>query len=124
MRRTWIYERGRWVETRDPFQEFFEDFDEELGRLGFESASYLRFGDENRFHVEVYEAGDSVTVQAIEGPVEVEFLVTINLSSDWHRVFVVDLPSLVQLVGELRPMLASAREVLDFEEFEERQKGR
>ena len=114
--RTWIYERGRWVEARDPFREEFEDFGGELERLGFERQEALGFGSRHgsSASVRVYEAQEVATVEAVEGPVDVEFLVWVSTSTRWHPVFVVDLPSLVQLAGELRPMLASEPEKTGF----------
>ena len=114
--RTWIYERGRWVEARDPFREEFDDLGGELERLGFERQEALDFGSRHgsSASVRVYEAQDVATVEAVEGPVDVEFLVSVNTSTRRYPVFVVDLPSLAQLIGELRPMLASEREMKDF----------
>jgi hypothetical protein len=42
--RTWIYERGRWVEARYPFREDFDDLGEEIERLGFERQGALNIG--------------------------------------------------------------------------------
>jgi hypothetical protein len=65
----------------------------------------------------VYEAQeDIVTVEAVEGPVDVEFLVSVNTPTRRYPVFVVDLPSPVQLMGELHPMLASEPEKTDSRE--------
>ncbi len=116
--RTWIYERGRWVEARDPFREEFDDLGGELERLGFERQETLSFGsrDGSSASVRVYEAQDIATIDAVEGPVDVEFLVSVSTPTRRYPVFVVDLPSLAQLIGELRPMLASEREMMDFRE--------
>ena len=117
--RTWIYERGRWVEAPYPFREEFDDLGGELKRLGFERQEALGFGSRHgsSASVRVYEAQEDIaTVEAVEGPVDVEFLVSVNTPTRRYPVFVVDLPSLVQLMGELRPMLASEREKTDFRE--------
>ena len=113
--RTWIYERGRWVEARDPFREEFDDLGQELERLGFERQEALHFGNRHgsSASVRVYEAQDVATVDAVEGPVDVDFLVSVNTPRRRYPVFVVDLPSLVQLMGELRPMLAGEPEKTD-----------
>ena len=112
--RTWIYERGRWVEARYPFREDFDDLGEEIERQ-----EALNFGSRHgsSASVRVYEAQeDIVTVETVEGPVDVEFLVSVNTPTRRYPVFVVDLPSLVQLMGELRPMLASEPEKTDSRE--------
>ena len=73
--RTWIYERGRWVEARYPFREDFDDLGEEIERQ-----EALNFGSRHgsSASVRVYEAQeDIVTVEAVEGPVDVEFLVSV-----------------------------------------------
>ena len=62
----------------------------------------------------MYEAQDIATVDAVEGPVDAQFLVSMSTSTRRYPVFVVDLPSLVQLMSELRPMLASEPEKVDF----------
>jgi hypothetical protein len=104
--RAWVYERGRWVTTRNPFLEGPEDSKEGLELLGFERHEALKLGDPYGFSVKVYEARDIVEVEAVEGPTEVEFLVTMETHLRWYPVFVVDLPSLAHLMAELRPMLA------------------
>ena len=106
--RTWIHERGRWVEAPYPFREELDDLGGELERLSFGS----RHG--SSASVRVYEAQEDIaTVEAVEGPVDVEFLVSVNTPTRRYPVFVVDLPSLVQLMGELRPMLAGEPEKSD-----------
>jgi hypothetical protein len=114
--RAWIYERGRWVEARYPFREEFDDLGRELERLGFERHETLSFGSRHgsSLSVRVYEAQDIATLDAVEGPVDVEFLVSVSTATRRYPVFVVDLPSLVQLMSELHPMLASEREKADF----------
>ena len=73
--RAWVYERGRWVETRNPFGERSNSPTEERERLGFECHEALKLGDPYGFSGRVYEAEDTVGVDAVEGPTEVEFLV-------------------------------------------------
>jgi hypothetical protein len=105
--RAWVYERGRWLEARNPLVgEGSNNPAEELQRLGFERHEALKLGDPYGFSVRVYEAEDSVGVDAVEGPTEVEFLVTLETRLRWYPVFVADLPSLTHLLGELRPILA------------------
>ena len=104
--RAWVYERGRWVETRNPFGERSNNPTEERERLGFERHEALKLGDPYGFSVRVYEAEDTVGVDAVEGPTEVEFLVMMETHLRWYPVFVADLPSLTHLLGELRPMLS------------------
>ena len=117
--RTWIYERGRWVEARYPFREGFDDLGGELERLGVERQEALGFGSRrgSSASVRVYEAlEDIAAVEAVEGPVDVGFLVSVNTPTHQYPVFVVVPPYLVQLMGELRPMLASEPEKSDFED--------
>jgi hypothetical protein len=104
--RAWVYERRRWVEAGNPFGEGSHNPTEELKRLGFEHHEALKLGDSYGFSVRVYEAEDTVNVDAVEGPTEVEFLVTMETHLRWYPVFVADLPSLAHLLGELQPMLS------------------
>ena len=104
--RAWVYERGRWVEARNPLEDGSNNPAEELERLGFERHEALKLGDPYGFSVRVYEAEDTVGVDAAEGPTEVEFLVTLETHLRWYPVFVADLPSLTHLLGELRPILS------------------
>lgn len=117
--RTWIYERGRWVEARYPFREEFDDLGGELERLGFERQEAPGFRQPAR----IVRVGTGVRGarrhrdgRGSRGPVDVEFLVSVNTPTRRYPVFVVDLPSLVQLMGELRPLLASEPEKTDFED--------
>jgi hypothetical protein len=115
--RVWMYERGKWAEIPDPFGGA-EEFSSELDGLGFSSDTpVLLLGDPDAFHVEAYEAERGIVVldYSEDRAAESEFLVVVNTWASWYPVFVSDLPSLVQLIGELRPILASEREALDFE---------
>ncbi len=103
--RAWVYERGRWVEARNPFEEGPDNPTEELERLGFERHEALKLGGSYGLSVKVYETEGTVEVDTIEGPAEVEFLVTIETHFRGHPIFAADLPSLTHLLGELRPML-------------------
>ena len=87
--RTWIYGRSRWVEARYPLREEFDDLGGELERLGFERQEALGFGSRHgsSASVGVYEAQeDIVTVEAVEGPVDVEFLVSVNTPTRQYPV--------------------------------------
>jgi hypothetical protein len=115
--RVWMYERGKWTEIPDPFGGA-ENLERELGPLGFrDDAPVLLLGDPDAFHVEAYEAERGIVVLDFseDTAAEAEFLVVVNTWASWYPVFVSDLPSLVQLIGEVRPILASEREALDFE---------
>ena len=121
--KTWMYERGRWVEIRDPIeQEGSTKFNEALEQLGFYGHESLRFGDENGFHVDVHEADDPVAVEGPEGPAEVEFLAVVSTAFRYYPVFVQGLPSLVQLMGELRPMVSSELQTIRLEDQRERRR--
>jgi hypothetical protein len=114
----WAYDRGEWKAMPNPFAEG-EELEKELKEIGFERKPMLSWGDEHGFYVEVH-APDGVAGVNVGGfadtEVEAEFYVAISTPSRIYSVFVADLPSLVQLVGELRPILVSESEALDFEE--------
>lgn len=114
--RVWMYERGEWAEIPSPFTEG-EELEQAVARLEFGDTPILLLGDPDGFHVEVYAAERTAAVMdAFGGRVaEAEFLASVDTWSTYYPVFIADLPSLVQLMGELRPILASEREALDFE---------
>ena len=56
-----------------------------------------------------------LAIRAEEGPLQTEVLAVVKTPTRWHPVFVADLPSLVTLIAELGPVLASERDTPDFE---------
>jgi hypothetical protein len=91
---------------RDPKTRKSEDPKEGLERLGFERHKALKLGDPYGFSVRVYEADDTVEVEAVEGPTEVGFLVTMETHLRWYPIFVADLSSLAHLIGKLQTMVS------------------
>jgi len=125
MMRVWYYKRGDWRNIPDPFTPRV-DLEEQLPRFAIRDTPELLFGDPDAFHVAAYAAEeDSVAVDTLgDAVVKVEFLAVVSTWASWYPVFVADLPSLVQLIGELRPLLASEREALDFEGRDRREEDR
>ena len=120
--RTWACERGTWAEISDPFGEEDTEFGEALQQLGFYANESLRFGDEHGFHVDTHEADEPVTIEGPKGPVNTEFVVVVGTPFRFYPVFVEGLPSLVQLMGELRPMIASEFQTIRLEDRRERRR--
>jgi hypothetical protein len=122
--RTWRYERGDWTEVPNPFSSDV-NLEQQLERFGFGDTPVLDLGDPDGFYIETYATEESaVALDGFGGTVvEAEFLLTGDTWASWYPVFVADLPSLVQLIGELRPILASEREALDFEEGGRKDRG-
>lgn len=118
--KTWVYERGTWTEIHDPFGEGDAEFGAALEEMGLYRHESLRFGEEHGFHVDVHETDDPFTIEGPEGQAHVEFLAVVGTPFRFYPVFVTDLPSIVQLIGELRPMIASEREAIDLEDRRER----
>lgn len=119
---TWVYERGAWTEIRAPLAEGSTEYGDALQEMGLYRHESLRFGDEHGFHMDVHEADDPLSVEGPEGQMRVEFLAIVGTPFRFYPVFVADLPSLVQIIGELRPMIASEREAIDLEDRRERRR--
>jgi hypothetical protein len=117
--RIWACDRGEWKEMPSPFGEE-ESLEESLSALDFDPRPMLSWGDEHGVNVVVRPTVEDIAGVNVDGfeetSVHAEFFVTLNTPSHSYWVFVADLPSLVQLAGELRPILISEREALDFEE--------
>ena len=96
----WRYQRGTWSRTTSPID--FEDEDGELLETlpGYSSRTRW-FGDEDQFGLEVYSA-DSDSPSRAPAPY---LAVIYNLGDSIERIFVEDLPSLLQLLRETAPIL-------------------
>ena len=99
-----------------------DDLKEAVEQAGFDRHAALVFGNEDGFQVEVYECDDPVGVEGPDGPAEAEFLAIVNTPFRFYAVFVEGLPSLVQLMGELRPMIASELQTIRLEDRRERRR--
>lgn len=118
--KAWAYERGAWTEIRDPLAEGSTEYHDALEEMGFYRHESLRFGAEHGFHVDVHEADDPLSVEGPEGQVRADFLVVVETPHRFYPVFVADLPSLVQIVGELQPMISGQLETIRLEDRRER----
>jgi hypothetical protein len=95
---------------------YSEAWDEYVKSLGFSGTPSLTWGDPTGFNVELFETErDHVLVSGVNKKFAAAFAASVNTPFYSYSVFVSNLPSLVRLIQELRPMLASEYEATTLE---------
>ena len=114
----WSYEGGVWEPLwPKPEMREGESWEDYIKSFGFYGTSSLEWGQSEGFYVEVFETQDDDYALVPHGSKEfmAEFAAVVHTPFRYYSVFVSSLPSLVRLIQELRPMLASEYEAFTME---------